>query len=366
MAMSINNNLAAQNIQLILKQNQSQLTKNMTNLGTGKRINSAADDAAGLQIAQRLQMQVSGLKAANANIAKSTDMMTAADAAFKEVGTLLDKMVGLATSAADSSMSDKDRKALDAQYITLRDQAAQILNQTTYGDEKLLVGGKLDSALKFQIGAAADEVLELDYSDLLNAIDTAVEDLVTTKTQKEELVVTIKDVKKVDATTLQLKTANGEDVFELVADGTGPFSDGDTSNPKTYKLSAEAVAAGVKWDAKTGELTVPEKGTNDVEVSISIGDADSASKAITALRTLADQVGELRSGLGATINRLESSSRSNENMTDAMVSSKDGIESTDMASESTQMSSFQVKTQAAVSMLKQAMMADQNVLALLN
>ncbi|OQS33855.1 flagellin N-terminal helical domain-containing protein [Chromobacterium haemolyticum] len=382
MGMSINNNLAAQQIQLILKKNQSSLTSAQTNLGTGKRINSSADDAAGLQIAQRLQMQISGLTAANKNISRSNDMMRAADKSFEELGGLLDKMKGLATQAADSSLSQKDRAAMDAEYVELKKQAEQILGQTTYGDEKLLVGGKLEEALNFQIGAGADEKLAFDKSVLLKAIHEAVGGLVKETDEKVWEKDAAKAATLADATVALGKKLvsgvnfdekvigkDGTEVDLFVKDKSGKFVFDDKGDADAYKLNPELVKLGIEVDdsdpAKFEYVGYKDSGKTEA-VTKGISDAGEAQKMIGALSLIADQAGEFRSAIGAAINRLDSSKRSNDNMTEAMRSSKDGIESTDMAEESTVQSSFNVKTQAAVQMLKQSTMADQNVLALLS
>ncbi|WP_078003929.1 hypothetical protein [Izhakiella australiensis] len=109
----------------------------MERLGTGKRINSAADDAAGLQIATRLQSQSSGMAVAQQNIGKASSMLQTAEGAFNEITNILYRMKDLATQGADDTNSSDDRKSLQSEFNALNKELANIFSNTSYGEEKL-------------------------------------------------------------------------------------------------------------------------------------------------------------------------------------------------------------------------------------
>ncbi|SFN78759.1 flagellin N-terminal helical region, partial [Izhakiella capsodis] len=109
----------------------------MERLATGKRINSAADDAAGLQIATRLQGQSNGMTVAQQNISKASSMLQTAEGAFDEVTNILFRMKDLATQGADDTNGASDRDALQSEFTELNKELANILNNTRYGNEKL-------------------------------------------------------------------------------------------------------------------------------------------------------------------------------------------------------------------------------------
>lgn len=160
----------------------SALSTAMQRLGTGKRINSAADDAAGLQIATRLDGQSRGMSVAKDNIAKATSMMQTAEGAFDEVNNILFRMKDLATQAADDTNNKDDRAALQSEFNALNSELNNIMTNTSYGTEKLLSGGagasgKLTKELQFQIGASKDEVLKVSLSGSLKAVTTALNGL---------------------------------------------------------------------------------------------------------------------------------------------------------------------------------------------
>ncbi|WP_265299021.1 flagellin [Pantoea sp. JK] len=158
----------------------SALSTAMERLGTGKRINSAADDAAGLQIATRLDGQARGMGVAQNNISKATALMQTAEGAFDEVNNILFRMKDLATQAADDTNNADDRTAMKSEFDALNAELSNIMTNTSYGTEKLLTGnasgasggGKLTSEMQFQIGASKDETLKVDLSTSLTSVST--------------------------------------------------------------------------------------------------------------------------------------------------------------------------------------------------
>ena len=114
--LSLHTNNASLSAQNSIAKTQSQLSTSMTRLSTGYRINSAMDDAAGLQIATRLKAQTSGMTVAMSNTQNSTSMLQTAEGAFGEVTNMLIRMKDLATQAADASSNVDDKKAMQAEF----------------------------------------------------------------------------------------------------------------------------------------------------------------------------------------------------------------------------------------------------------
>ncbi|KVH43238.1 flagellin [Burkholderia diffusa] len=176
--LSLHTNAASLRIQGAMSNTQQNLTTSMTRLGTGYRINSAADDAAGLQIATRLLSQSRGMQVAAQNTQNATSMLQTAEGAFSEVENILHRMKDMATQSADSAYTDADRQALQKEYDALGTELANIVGGTSYGGEKLLAasGGKLTKELTFQIGNTSEEVMKFDVSKALDAVVTAFKD----------------------------------------------------------------------------------------------------------------------------------------------------------------------------------------------
>ena len=181
--LSLHTNNAALSAQSSISKTQSTLSTSMTRLSTGYRINSAMDDAAGLQIATRLKAQTSGMTVAMSNTQNSTSLLQTAMGAFNEVTNMLVRMKDLATQAADVSSSANDKTAMQAEYNALGSELYNVMTNTTFGGTKLLgkgsaaADGTLSTTMTFQIGADASEKMSVDLSGSMSTLNTALSNL---------------------------------------------------------------------------------------------------------------------------------------------------------------------------------------------
>ncbi|MGV7206794.1 flagellin [Oxalobacteraceae bacterium A2-2] len=171
--LSLHTNNAALSAQNAIAKTQSNLSTSMTRLSTGYRINSASDDAAGLQIATRLKAQTSGMSVAMKNTQNATSMLQTASGAFTEVTNMLVRMKDLATQAADASSSDSDQDAMQAEFNALGQELANVMNNTTFGGTTLLTSGTLSKDMTFQIGASSSETMKVSVSKSLDNLTKA-------------------------------------------------------------------------------------------------------------------------------------------------------------------------------------------------
>ena len=173
--LSLHTNFASLSAQNSIGNTQSKLSTSMTRLSTGFRVNSAMDDAAGLQIATRLKAQTSGMTVAMSNTQNSTSLLQTAEGALSEVTNMLVRMKDLATQAADASSSTDDKTAMQAEYDALGQELGNVLKNTTFGGSKLLVGGTLGNAsMTFQIGASQSETMSFDATTKLTTVATSI------------------------------------------------------------------------------------------------------------------------------------------------------------------------------------------------
>jgi len=172
--LSLHTNAAGLSAQNSITRTQTSLSTSMTRLSTGYRINSAMDDAAGLQIATRLKAQTSGMAVAMRNTQNSTSMLQTAEGALDEVSNMLVRMKDLATQAADQSSTSSDKDAMQLEYDALGLELANVLDKTTFGGAKLIVGGTVGSAMTFQIGASSTETMTVDLSTDVGQVVTDV------------------------------------------------------------------------------------------------------------------------------------------------------------------------------------------------
>ena len=175
--LSVHTNPAALTAQNSLGTNNSLMTQAMERLSTGLRINSAADDAAGLQIATRLNANVTGMQQASRNVSDATSMLQTADGALDELSNIALRQKELATQAANGVNSAEDLAALDAEFQELIAETDRILTETTYGGNNLFAA--LEAGVNFQIGAGSGEQLNVT----LNAITNVGGDLTTGASQ---------------------------------------------------------------------------------------------------------------------------------------------------------------------------------------
>jgi flagellin len=166
--LSLHTNAASLSAQNSLSRTQGSLSTSMTRLSTGYRINSAMDDAAGLQIATRLKAQTSGMAVAMRNTQNSTSMLQTAGGALTEVTNMLVRMKDLATQAADQSSGTTDQAALNKEFQSLSKELKNVADNTSFGGQKLF-RGTLASAMTFQIGASDTETMSIDVSTAENA-----------------------------------------------------------------------------------------------------------------------------------------------------------------------------------------------------
>jgi len=167
MALVVNSNIASLNSQRSLNNSTNALSTNFERLSSGKRINSAKDDAAGLQISNRLTAQINGLNQATRNANDGISLAQTAEGALDEYTNALQRMRTLSIQSANGSNSDADRTALDAEFQELSSELTRISDQASFGGENLLDGTY--TGKDFQIGADGGQVIRLSIPTDFNA-----------------------------------------------------------------------------------------------------------------------------------------------------------------------------------------------------
>jgi flagellin len=302
--LSLHTNAASLSTQNAVSNTQRSLSASLTKLGTGFRINSAMDDAAGLQIATRLDAQTRGMAVAQRNTQNGISLMQTAEGAFGETTNILLRMKDLATEASNGSSTADDKTAMQSEYDALGRELTNIMKNTSFGgaklfetgvDEATVTGGTstlgAGAGVTFQIGASASETMVVNMSDDLAALTA-------------------------DTGSMGLISA-------------------------AYVTTADASTVGT-------ELTA------------------SANATITLIDNAIADVGVVRSSLGAAANRLDHVYNNLANMSTNTAQAKSRITDVDFASETANMTSRQLLLQAGTSMLKQSSSMSQLALSLLN
>src|SRR5690554_710390 len=192
MALSIHTNYSSLVTQTNLNKTNNALSTNQQRLGTGLRINSAADDAAGLQIATRLNAQSRGMAVAMRNTGDAISLLQTAEGAFSEMTDVVQRMKDLATQAANGTNSTDDKNALQSEYDELSKELANILGNTSYAGERLFANdadgvigtgatGKFGptAGVTFQIGGSSAEKMTLSANTELTTLVTGLKGIST-------------------------------------------------------------------------------------------------------------------------------------------------------------------------------------------
>ena len=164
---SINTNVAAQISANALAKNDRAMTQSMQRLATGTRINSAADDAAGLAVASKLSSQITGLGQAVRNGNDAIAVLQTADGAMIEVGNMLQRMRELAVQGGNGTLSSTDLTALNTEFVALQTEIERIADNTQWNGDNLLDGtAGTNGLMTFQVGYEANQTITVNLGDL--------------------------------------------------------------------------------------------------------------------------------------------------------------------------------------------------------
>jgi flagellin-like hook-associated protein FlgL len=164
--LKIGTNIPASIAAQSLAKNERAMAQSMQRLSTGLRINSAADDAAGLAIASRMTSQARGLDQAVQNANDAIGMIQTADGAVASVTAMLQRMRELSVQAASDTNTTKDRSSLDLEYQALKAEIERVFNNTQWNGENLLDGSHFGSTTSFQMGANASQTIDVSLGNL--------------------------------------------------------------------------------------------------------------------------------------------------------------------------------------------------------
>lgn len=171
--MRINNNIPALNTHRTLNMTTNDIQKSLERLSSGKRINRAADDAAGMAISQKMQAQVRGLRQASRNSLDGISLIQTAEGALNEVHAMLQRMRELCVQGANGVYAEDDLKAIGEEIVQLTEQIDKIANETEFNGIPLLKGevgkdgsGEAITELQLQVGANENQTIIIEMKDI--------------------------------------------------------------------------------------------------------------------------------------------------------------------------------------------------------
>ncbi|MBH0028560.1 flagellin [Pseudoalteromonas sp. SWN29] len=320
MALYVNTNVSALNAQRQLTNTGNDLDTSFKRLSSGLRINSAADDAAGLQISDRLQSQILGLNQGNRNANDGISLAQTAEGALDEITSTFQRIRTLSQQAANGSNTDEDRLAIQEEIRQLSAEVNRIASDTTFGGQNLLDGSYSAS---FQVGADAVQTIGFSMQSV-GVSDNSLE-------------------------------ANGGFTISGIA-GIAVAVGG-----KDYDVLAAGIS-GIDGTVTAASLSFADVFTAD---GISVSTQVNAQKVFAGMDSLIAVVDKKRAELGAVQNRFQSTIRNQANISENLASAKSRIKDADFAAETANLTKNQILQQASQTILGQANQRPQAALSLL-
>lgn len=376
MAITVNTNISALVAQRHLTNATDMLNQSMERLSSGKRINSAKDDAAGLQISNRLQAQMRGLDVAVRNANDGISIMQTAEGAMNEVTNIMQRMRDLSLQSANGSNSNAERMALQEEVSALNDELNRIAETTSFGGRRLLNGSFGKSA--FQIGAASGEAVQVELKSMrTDGLDMGGFSYISrgragsdwkVKSGSNEL--TMSFVNRLGKTEqIQFSAQVGDDIETLATYINGQTDKVSASVNEDGQLqifmAGKETSGTISFSGDlANELGLELKGYQAVD-GIDVTSVGGAQQAVAVLDTAMKYVDSHRAELGAYQNRFNHAINNLDNIHEKVAASNSRILDTDYAKETTQMVKQQILQQVSTSILAQAKQAPNLVLSLL-
>ncbi|HXR01001.1 MAG TPA: flagellin [Pseudomonas sp.] len=389
MALTVNTNIASLSVQRNLNRSSDSLSTAMTRLSSGLRINSAKDDAAGMQIANRLTSQIRGLTVAQRNANDAISIIQTTEGALKRSTDILQRMRDLGLQAKNGNNSPAEREAINKEFLESQEELSRISSTTRFGRDLNLLDGTAGT-LTFHVGAntGASEEISLSLNKSFGA---------------PSLFVAKKSIDEVPAgqgTTGNIKVVAGEytpyaldgsgyrnliptkvtkqmaiDVTEKTKDvanaqaGLDSANKLDANDPGTAAAIATATTALTDANTELDKVKATLKtATEEDEVNEPLNNAarnDNIDATIEAVGDALEELNAFTAELGAKQNRLMHTVANISNVVENVTASRGRIEDVDFAAETAELTKQQTLQQASTAILAQANQLPAAVLKLL-
>jgi flagellin len=313
MSIVVNTNIGSLNAQRSLAESSRELSTAMERLSSGKKINSAADDAAGFAIAERMTAQVRGLNMATKNANDGLAMLATIENATNDVTDMLQRVRELAVQASNDTNSSTDRQYLQKEVDSLLNEINRVASQTVYNDQVVL-----DGTHTGQLQVGTDNGQNITFN--IKSIDT--------------------------------------DTLGLTGSGTGNATNGAFTAGSTPSV----ISSNIDSSTSAEDITTA---SGDGVAGLSVLTASDAEAALTKITTAIEQVAGNRAEYGAMANRLEYTVSNLMNVAEFTTAARSRIEDADFAAESARLAKAQVLQQTGTAMLAQANASSQLAIQLI-
>ncbi|MEB2550780.1 flagellin [Burkholderia gladioli] len=371
--LGINTNINSLVAQQNLNGSQSALSQAITRLSSGSKINSAADDAAGLAIATRMQTQINGLNQGVQNTNSAVSLIQTASSQLSALTSSLQRISTLATEAANGTLSQSDQVAAQQEVADQIAEVNRIASQTNFNGKNLLDGSA--GIVTFQVGANVGQTVTLDLSQSLSAAKIG-----GGLVQSGQTVGTIQGL-SLDANGAATTAAQPAITsVNVLSDGKGGFTFTDQNGQALSTTAVGAIfttgtaagtgtavtnltlATGATSGMTTAQASAATQMISQINAvnapptvsNLSISSATGANQTIFSVANALSTINNLQATLGATQNRLQAVAQTQQANSTNLSSAQSQIQSADFAQETANLSRTQVLQQAGISVLAQA------------
>ena len=313
MALYVNTNVSSINAQRKLANSTLALNTSYQRLSSGLRINSSKDDAAGLQISDRLTAQINGLNQGNRNANDGIALAQTIEGALDETTNMLQRIRTLAVQAANGTNTAKDRQALQEEVKSLSHEITRIAQKTTFAGATVLDGGTAPNNLMRPV-AGQQNKFEYFFQVGANA--------------KDEI-------------SLQCGAFTMDGIMLMANEG--------AAGGQQIKISDNEANAG-----KNDGFGLAKTGNNNTSAYWVVSTPSAAQRTLATIDKFIETVDSKRAALGAIQNRMESTIRNQSSISENESDARSRIRDTDFASETAALTSNQIIQQASQTILSQA------------
>ena len=385
MPLRLNNNIVAINSRRHLNTNTKNLATRLERLSSGLRVNRAADDAAGLSIREGMRSEIAGLRMNVLNSEQATNLLQVAEGSLNETNAILIRMQELATQSSNSTLTDDNREAIQAEFGQLITEIDRISQATTYNNQHVLsgFGNTISTASTVVTASNTSGVTRMQISSAQTGTytfqDTAADSTITlgngtvsqtigvgTILDGSNVATGTKVMANFDRLGIQVTLAGAG-----VANATGAYTDGD------LEAQTVIIESGTGGSFQVGpkdfafnrlEVSIGDMSATGANLNLggtSVATQSTARTSITSIDLAISAVSQQRGDLGAYQNRLNFVISYTENEIENIQASEASISDADIAAEVTAFTRSQILVQAATAMLAQANVLPQNALLLL-
>lgn len=376
MSITVNTNVSAMTAQRYLNNATDSVNQSMERLSSGFKINSAKDDAAGLQISNRLTSQSRGLDVAVRNANDGISIAQTAEGAMNESTNILQRMRDLSLQSSNGSNTTADREALQQEVGALNDELNRIAETTSFGGSRLLNGQF--GTKSFQIGADSGEAVMLGLNSMRSdsasmggtsyKAETKLGSGWTVNTENSELTVSFLN-KAGEEQELTINAKSGDDIEQVATYINGQTDSINASVSENGELqivtSNDKVQGEVVFSGSLASVISMGAAQTETVKNIDVTTVGGSQKAIAVLDAAMQFVDENRADLGAFQNRFSHAISNLDSINENVSASNSRIKDVDFAKETTEMTKAQILQQASSSILAQAKQAPNAALGLL-